>query len=60
MDCLKWYNPSISWIACHVSMPCLVVNGSVCQSSGNDVAKTVVCSDYHGMNDCSNGMLCKN
>ena len=60
MDFLKWYNLSISWIDCHVGMPCLTANGSVCQSSGNDVAKAVVCSDHCGMSKCSNGVLCKN
>ena len=30
MDFLKWYNPSISWIDCHVCMPCLTANGGVC------------------------------
>ena len=30
MDFLKWYNPSISWINCHIGMPCLVANGGVC------------------------------
>ena len=59
MDFLKWYNPSISWIDCCVGMPCLTANGGVCQSSGNDIAKMVVCSDHRGMSKCSNGMLCK-
>ena len=30
MDFLKRYNPSISWIDCPVSMPCLAVNDGVC------------------------------
>ena len=60
MDFLKWYNPSISWIDCCIGMPCLTANGAVCQSSGNDVAKAVVCSDCCGMSKCSNGVLCKN
>ena len=60
MDFLKWFNPLISWIDCHVGMPCLTANGGVCQSSRKDVAKAVVCSDYRGTNKCSNGMLCKN
>ena len=55
MGFLKWYNPSISWIDYHVGMPCLTANGGVCQSSRNDVAKAVVCSDCHGMSKCSNG-----
>ena len=60
IDFLKWYNLLISWIDCRVGMPCLTANGGVCQSSGNDVAKVVVCSDHHGMSKCSNGVLCKN
>ena len=60
MDFLKWYNPSISWIDCRVGMPCLIANGGVYQSRGNNVAKAVVCSDYRGMCKCSNGVLCKN
>ena len=60
MDFLKWCNPSISWIDCCVGMPCLTASGGVCQSSGNDVAKAVVCSDHPGMSKCSNCMLCKN
>ena len=60
MDFLKWYNPSTSWIDYHVGMLCLTANGCVCQSSGNDVAKVVVCSDHPGVSKCSNGMLCKN
>ena len=59
MDFLKWYNPSVSWINCCVGMPCLTTNGGVCQSSGNDVAKAVMCSDRYGMSKCGNGMLCK-
>ena len=60
MDFLKWYNLSSSWIDCRIGMPCFTANGGVCQSSGNDVAKAVVCSDHCGMNKCSNGVLCKN
>ena len=30
MDFLKWYNLPISWIDCHVGMPCLTANGGVC------------------------------
>ena len=60
MDFLKCYNPSISWIDCHVGKTCLTANGGVCQSSGNDVAKVVLCSDHRGMSKCSNGVLCKN
>ena len=60
MDFLKRYNPLISWIDFSVSMPCLTANGGVCQSSGNEVAKVVSCSDCHGMSKCSNGVLCKN
>ena len=59
MDFLKWYNPSISWIDSCVDMPCLAANGGVCQSSRNDVAKAVSCSDHRGMSKCSNGVLCK-
>ena len=59
MDFLKWYKPSICWINCHVGMPCLRANDDVCKSSGNDVAKAVVCCDRRGMSKCSNGMLCK-
>ena len=59
MDFLKRYNPLISWIDCRVGMPCLAPNGGVCQSSGNDVAKAVSCSDRRGMSKCSNGVLCK-
>ena len=58
MDFLKWYNPSISWIDCRVGMPCLALNSSVCQSSENDVAEAVLCSDCCGMRKCSNGVLC--
>ena len=60
MDFLKWYNLLISWIDYRIGMPCLRANGGVSQSSGNDVAKAVVCSDHRGMSKCSNGMLCKN
>ena len=60
MDFLKWYNPSINWIDCCVGMLCLTADSSVCQSSGNDVAKVVVSSDHHGMSKCGNGLLCKN
>ena len=59
MDFLKRYNPSISWIDCHVGMPCLAGNGGVCKSSGNDVAEAVSYSDCRGMSNCSNGVLCK-
>ena len=59
MDFLEWYNPLISWIDCHVGMPCLTANDGVCQSSGNAVAKAVSCSDCFGMSKCSNGVLCK-
>ena len=59
MDFLKWYNPSIGWIDCHVGMPCLRANDGVYKSSRNDVAKAVVCSDRRGMSKCSNGVLCK-
>ena len=59
MDFLKWYNPSIHWINCYVGMPCLALNGGGCQSSANDVAEAVLCSDRHGMSKCSNGVLCK-
>ena len=58
MDFLKWYNPSISWVDCCIGMPCLALNGGVCQSSANDVAEAVLCSDRHGMSKCSNGVLC--
>ena len=27
---LKWYNLSITWIDCHVGVPCLAANGGVC------------------------------
>ena len=60
MDFLKRYNPSISWTDCRVSMTCLTANDGVCQSSGNEVAKAVACSDHRGMSKGSNGMLCKN
>ena len=60
MDFLKWYNPLISWVDCCVGMPWLAVNGGVCQSSGNDVAKAVICSDRRGISKCSNGVPCKN
>ena len=59
MDFLKRYNPSISWIDHRVGMPCLTTNGGVCQSSKNDVAEAVSCSDHRGMSKCSNGVLCK-
>ena len=59
MDFLKRYNQSISWVDCHVGMPCLTVNDGVCLSSENEVAKAVSCSDRCGMSNCSNGMLCK-
>ena len=59
MDFLKWYNPSISWIDCHVGMPCLTANDGVCQSSRNEVAKVVLCADCHGMSKCGNGVLYK-
>ena len=59
MDFLKWYNPSISWIDCHVGMPCLTAKDGVCQSSENEVAEAVSRSDRHGMSKCSNGVLCK-
>ena len=59
MDFLKWYNPLISWIDCRVVMPCLTANDGVCQSSGNEVAKAVSCSECRGMSYCSNGVLCK-
>ena len=59
MDFLKQYNPSISLIDCCVGMPCLIANSGVCKSSGNDVAKTVLCSDHCGMSKCNSGMLCK-
>ena len=60
MDFLKRYNPSINWIDCRVGMPCLTANGGVCQSSANDVAKAVVCSDHRGMSKYNNSVLCKN
>ena len=60
IDFLKWYNPSISWIDCCIGMPCLAANGGLCKSSGNEVAKVVVCYDHRGMSKCSNGVLCKN
>ena len=60
MNFLKWYSLLISWIGCRVGISGLTVNGGVCQSSANDVAKAVVCSDHRGMIKCSNGMLCKN
>ena len=60
MDFLKRYNPSISWIDCHVGMPCLAANGGVCKSNANDVPEAVLCSDCRGMSKCSNGALCKN
>ena len=60
IDILKWYNPSINWLDCCVSMPCLAANSAVCLSSTNDVAKSVACSDYLCMSKCSNGVLCKN
>ena len=60
MDFLKQYNLLISWIDYRVSMPCLTANGAVCQLSGNDVAKAVVCSGHRGVSKCSNGVLCKN
>ena len=44
MGFLKKYNPPISWIDCHIGMPCLTAKGGVCQSSRNDVAKAVACS----------------
>ena len=59
VDFLKWYSPSISWIDCRVGMPCLALNGGVCQSSANDVAEAVPCSDCRGMSKCNNGVLCK-
>ena len=59
MDFLKWYNPWINWIDCYVGTPCLAVNGGVCQSSENDVAEAVSCSDRRGMSNCSNRVLCK-
>ena len=59
MDFLKRYNPSISWLDCRVGMPCLALNGGVCQSSGNAVVEAVSCSDRCGMSKCSNGVLCK-
>ena len=60
MDFLKLYNPSISWLDCHVGMPYLAANGAVCQSSAKDVAKSMACSDQLCMSKCSIGVLCKN
>ena len=60
MDFLKWYNPSMIWLDCHIGMPFLAGNSAGCQSSVNDVAKSVVCSDHLFMSKCSNGVLCKN
>ena len=59
MDFLKRYNPSISWIDCRVGMPCLTAKDGVCQSSENEVAEVVSCSNRRGMSKCSNGVLFK-
>ena len=60
IDSLKQYNPSISWIDCHVGIPCLVVNYAVCQSSTYVEVKLVACSGHAGKSKCINSILCKN
>ena len=57
MDFLKRYNPTVSWLDCHVGMPCLAQNGCGCKSSANSVGGNVG-SSCGNMTTCSNGAQC--